>query len=334
MKPLRIFRMADAGGESGGSGGDGSAAAASAGGNGTLLASADSSSSSQQASASSAAASSGFAWAGNDGALNEKWIDQLPENLRGEDSLRVIKSIPDLAGSYVATKAMVGKRLEAPGEGATPEQIAAWRKTVGAPEKPEGYYSDDLKTYRPDNIPESLWNQETEKGFMAVAHKHHLPPGAVKEIMKFYGDTIAGDLRKSVEQQNTVLQAESDKLRKTWGGEFDTNLALAKRVAQTVGLKVDRVEDGKLIEAGDPIFTNARVVEAFAQIGRLISEDRIVKGDAASFNGSIQERIRDISDPKSQSVIAREYRGEMGTERQQQAQATYQRLLQTESAKK
>ena len=47
-----------------------------------------------------------------------------------------------------------------PGEGATPEQVAAWRKTVGAPEKPEGYrgdaktlLKDPAKFYKPKSRP-------------------------------------------------------------------------------------------------------------------------------------------------------------------------------------
>jgi hypothetical protein len=74
-----------------------------------------------------------------------------------------------------------------------------------------------------------------------------------------------------------------------------------------------------------PIFTNADVVQAFAKMGRLISEDKLVKGGAQSIATTIQSRISEILDPKSNSQIAREYRGEFGPERQM---ATQQQLHQ------
>jgi hypothetical protein len=259
---------------------------------------------------------SGWTWAKEDGALNDGWLDRLPGDLRGHASLKVIGSLPDLAKSYVETKSLVGKKLEMPGQGASPEQIAAWRKTVGAPERPEGYVGE-AKSLRPEAIPENMWDVESERKFLAVAHKHHLPPAAVKDILGFYGDSLANGLKASQQQEEVILQAETMKLRQTWAQDFNANLSMASRVAQTVGL------DPKT----HPIFTSAEVVQAFARIGKLLSEDKLVKGDAQGINGSIQERIREMTDFASTSVLAREYRGEFGPERQAQAQGQYHQLL-------
>lgn len=259
-----------------------------------------------------------FSWAKEDGTLSEGWLDKLTPELRGNPSLRVIGSVPDLAKSYVETKGLMGKRLEAPGEGATPEQITAWRKTVGAPEKPEGYYGE-AKTLRPEAIPENLWDTAGEKKFLEIAHKHHLPPAAVKEILGYYGESIAQNLQASQADESAVLQGETSKLRQAWGGDFEANLNVASRVAQTVGL------DPKT----HPIFTNADVVQAFARMGKLMSEDKLVRGDNVSISGSINERIRDITDSKSTSALAREYRGEFGPERQASAQQQLHQLMQS-----
>ena len=75
-----------------------------------------------------------------------------------------------------------------------------------------------------------------------------------------------------------------------------------------------------------PIFTSAEVVQAFAKFGKLLSEDKLVKGDSSGIDGSINARARDIVDPSSQSQMAREYRGEFGPERQAAAQATLHQL--------
>lgn len=257
-----------------------------------------------------------WTWADEGGKFSEGWLDKLPEELRGEASLKVVDSVGNLAKSYVATKKMVGKKLEAPGEGATPEQIAEWRKVVGAPDKPEGYYSDTVKSFRPENVPAEFWDEGSEKKFIAeVAHKHHLSPAAVKDILKFQGDITAQAVSKSGEGLEAARAAEAATLRKEWGADFDANAALARRVAQTVGLNADE------------FIQNAQTAIAFAKLGKLFSEDKLVKGDSSGISGSITERIRDIQDLKSQSVAAREYRGEFGAERQAAAQKQLHDLM-------
>jgi hypothetical protein len=139
----------------------------------------------------------------------------------------------------------------------------------------------------------------------------------VKDILDYYGGNIAKSLTASQEQQGAILQQEGAKLKQAWGGEYDGNLALAKRVAETVGLDPNT----------HPIFTTADGVQAFAKFGKLLSEDKLVKGDNQGINGSITAKIQDITDLKSTSQLAREYRGEFGPERQASAQSVYHQLL-------
>lgn len=282
-------------------------------GGGTLLSSAPA----QAAPVTTAPATTGgTSWIKDDGTFGEGWQSKLPEDIRNADSLKVMGSFTDLAKSYVATKAMVGKKLEAPREDATPEQIAAWRKTVGAPDDVQGYYGD-AKTLRPDSVPEALWNADSEKAFLAIAHKHHLPVAAVKDILAFQGEITGQAVQQSEAEFAKFKEGQIATLRKEWGGEFDGNIELAKRVAQTVGLDPMTNE----------MFQKADVVQAFAKLGKLFSEDKIVKGDTGRMAGSIQDRVRDITDPKSQSALARDYRGESGPERQAVAQKQLHELM-------
>jgi hypothetical protein len=256
-----------------------------------------------------------FRWADENGLFSERWTDRLPEEIRGHASLKAIGTVQDLAKSYIHTKGMVGAKLEAPGEQATPEQIANWRRVVGAPERPEGYLGT-AKSLRPEAIPEGLWDAEAEKGFLALAHRHHLPPAAVKDILGYHARLVETELGRSQTDEAAVLERETATLRSEWGHDFSAKLNVAARMAATVGLKTD-----------DPIFTSARVVKAFASMAALISEDRLVQGDARSaFGGSVQERIRDITDPGSTSQAARAYRGDYGEKAQQEAQTQLHQL--------
>ena len=310
--PIPIVRFnSDSGGVSGGD------PAAAGSGNGAFSSSQHVS---QPSSETGSTASAPWTWAKEDGSFNDGWAERLPEQIRGHASLKVIGSLPDLAKSYIETKAMIGKKLEAPAQNASPEQIAAWRKVVGAPDKLEGYYAD-RKSLRPDSIPEGLWDQKSEQRFVQLAHKHHLSPTAVKEILGFYGENVSDGLKASQQHETAHLHNEMSSLRQAWGREFDTNLHTAARVAQMVGL------DPK----SHPIFTSAEVVQAFARIGKLMSEDKLVTGSAGGILGSAADRIRDLTDPSSNSILAREYRGEFGAQRQSAAQAQYHQLLQSTS---
>lgn len=321
MKRPMFFFEGDGAGGTGGGGTAAAAAPAAGGASTTLLGDAAAAGGGQQQQAGGGQPGA-WSWAKEDGTFSEGWLDKLPGDLNGHASLRSIGNVPDLAKSYVETKKLIGTKLEMPGEGATPEAVAAWRKTVGAPEKPEGYLGD-AKSLRPEGIPEDQWDAAGEKEFLALAHKHSLPPGAVKDIMAFYGNSIAKGLQASQVQEGEVLKAEGAKLRQAWGGEFDANMQMAARVAQTVGL------DPKT----HPMFTSADAVQAFAKIGKLLSEDKLVKGDSQGVNGAVSDRIRDITDPKSASVSAREYRGEFGPERQAAAQALLHDLYSSQAQK-
>jgi hypothetical protein len=114
-----------------------------------------------------------------------------------------------------------------------------------------------------------------------------------------------------------MLAEQGNILRGAWGAEYEAKLSMAARVAHTVGL------DPKT----HPVFTDATVVQAFAKMGQLLAEDKLVRGDTQGVNGSLRDKIHDLTDPKSTSVLAREYRGEFGSERQGAAQAQYHQLL-------
>ena len=59
---------------------------------------------------------------------------------------------------------------------------------------------------------------------------------------------------------------------------------------------------------------------AMAKGAALISESRLVQGETVGFQGGIDQRIDDITNPKGTSELSRAYRGELGAERQASAQ--------------
>lgn len=225
--------------------------------------------------------------------------------------------VENLGKSYLETKKMVGVKLSPPHEGSTPEDVAKWRKTVGAPETPEGYG----ETLRPEGIPEQQWDTGTEKEFRAIAHKHHLTPAAVKEIMEFYGGTVTKGLEQFQAGEAAYVDQQITTLKTDWGQQYDRNLSLAKRFAITLGL-----------DPTDSAFNSAAMVKAMARGAQLISESSLKTGDSTGINGSVSNRIQEIIDPTSTTLLSRQYRGEMGAAQQQEAQAILHNLYKSQNA--
>lgn len=326
MKLPQFFFEADgAGGGGGGAAGAGAAGNGGAGGGTATLLSGAGAGAGAGDGQPGAGAGTGAAesWVDSSGKFTEKWLNVLPEDIRGHPALKSMGTMQDLAKSYIHTKGLVGSKLDYPGEGASPEAIASWRRTVGAPESPEGYLGKE-GTLRPESIPEDFWNKDAEKGFLAVAHKHHLPPGAVKDILGFQASLIEAELGKSEEVKAQTLANEKTTLQKEWGSDFEARLNIVARMAATVGLKTD-----------DPIFTNSRVCKAFHAMATLVSEDRLVQGDEkTALGGSVAERIRDIQDPTSTSQLAKQYQGLLGDALQKEAQALLHQLMASQQTKK
>ena len=85
-----------------------------------------------------------------------KWIDQLPENLRGNEKLTRFERIQDLGTAFLDLDGKYEKDIrelvKIPGEDATDEDRATFFTKLGRPEKPEDY-----------EITETSWPEEADK---------------------------------------------------------------------------------------------------------------------------------------------------------------------------
>ncbi len=234
-----------------------------------------------------------------DGSFAPGWLDALGPELKGNPSLSTVPSLKALADSYLQTKSLVGKKFQAPSESSTPEEIAAWRKNVGAPETPDGY--GDL---RPEDFPEDQWDGESAKALAGIAHKHHLPASAVKDIIGLHAEQVKGSLAKYQADEAAFKAAGLETLKKEWGAEFDQKALAAKTFAKSLGLDPD-----KTMEFASPDF-----VLAMARGHKLLMGDTLIPGAAPGVSGGIQSRISDLQ-------RSPEYLGERGEQAQLAAQS-------------
>lgn len=222
-----------------------------------------------------------------DGTFAEGWHTKaLGAEYNGP--LAGVKSVADvdkmLRDNIAAARAKTDGMVRVPGEGAKPEEIAAFRKALGVPDTAEGYGA-----LRPETIPEGVWDADAEKALQSVAHKHNLTPAALKDIVGLYAGQIDGQMKMGEAQAKEFVAGETSKLRGEWGDSFEPNVRNVVRLAATVGL-----------DPTNPIFQSADVVRAFHRITSMMSEDKLINGATVNLAVSPQEQAKDVmTNPKN-----------------------------------
>jgi len=235
-------------------------------------------------------------WIGADGKIDKTAYDRLPEHLKPHAELfKRFDTDEALLQTLAHQSSLIGKKGLMPlPPGASEKDKAEFnqriREIMRVPEKPEGY---GLK--RPENVPAELWNDDYAKGVSEIAHKHNLSPEALQDLAKFDSEFAVKNHGESQGALQKSFETEKANLQTKWGGEFAKNVSLASRAARTLGLDPE----------ADPIFRNARVVEAFAKMGAMVSDDRLVSGEGqGSTGGNDNQRAQDIINNKANPLNA------------------------------
>ena len=224
---------------------------------------------------------------GPDGSFTEGWHQKaLGPDYNGP--LAGARTLPDvdkmLRDSMAAARQKTAGMVRVPSENAKPEEVAEFRKALGVPEKP-----DDYGDLRPDTIPPEMWDPESSKALSQIAHKHNLPPAAIKEIVGLYAGQIDKQVKLGEAQQAQYMAGEVAILQKAWGNQFSENINIATRVAATIGL-----------DPKDPALQNSTMVQALRRVGDLISGDKLVNGATIGLSGSPKDQAQAImTDPSN-----------------------------------
>lgn len=229
--------------------------------------------------------------------LEGDWRADLPDDLkdtakRFTSKADAIRAIQDLRKRE--------SQVRVPGKNATPEEVSAYRKAIGIPEKAEEYEFPKLKD---EELTDEV--KESRAAWSKRFHDLEVPKKTAKALI----DYLAEDSEKFQESQVKADKAFAEKqeaaLRSEWkGDEYDRNKTLANRafaeVANRAGLTLDELTK---IETKDGRFLmdRAEVIRMFAAIGREMSEGSIGPTLTEGEKETLDDQIRSIRSQQAEA---------------------------------
>jgi hypothetical protein len=173
--------------------------------------------------------------------------------------------------------------VQAPGEGAAPEEIAAYRQSLGIPETPEAY-----------SFPGDFG--DTDKpvidGFKAIAHAANMAPAQVEAVAKWYGEFQQQVVEQQVATNNAAVRELRNQLIEEMGPrDFERGAQLANQFLSDKGaldLASMKMENGVKLGA------HHAFVKLMMGLARDYSSDDLVAAVEAPNSQSVDARIDEI----------------------------------------
>jgi hypothetical protein len=198
------------------------------------------------------------------------WRDTITD----ADGKKFAESSADLnhfVGRALDMRKQLAKAIVPPGKDAKPEEVAAYRKAIGVPDAPEGY------TFTTPAGREVTDADKAFQGTMAkLFHGANVSAEQAKMLNEGWNQLVDATLAAEIEADKAFAASSETTLRGKWQGpEYDRNRAIASRAAEkALG---DNFEAAKQIQTKDGRFVldHPILVEAFANIGREMGEDRM-----------------------------------------------------------
>ena len=160
-------------------------------------------------------------------AAPQTWHDNWRNDMAGGDEkfmkqLDRFGSPTDVFKSYREVQSKLSSQpaaLEKPGEDSTPEQISAYRESIGVPESVDGYNLDSEDgTVIGEDVKEKL------DGYLEYAHANNVPQDQVKSTVDwFLKDVEAAEQSRKTANDEARIEGTAE-LRSEWGGEFQGNM--------------------------------------------------------------------------------------------------------------
>lgn len=210
------------------------------------------------------------------------WRASLPDDIKGEESLKVIHDIPSLAKSYLNAQKMIGAdKIGVPSKHWSDDDWQMFYNKIGRPEldKYEVALPKDAKFIDPELV----------KELKPIAHKMGVMPKQLEKIVEWYEAKNGANAKQAEEATLKEIETNLGNLKKEWGVAYEDKLNYAKNV-----LKEHAPPELIDLINKDPITgNNPHLIKLLNKVGEILyKEGNIPEGGTTSGKHTPEEALR------------------------------------------
>jgi hypothetical protein len=187
------------------------------------------------------------------------WTQQVSKEIRENPELArelaPFEKLDDLVKAHFDQK----KKSAIPGRDAKPEDVAAFWKALGYPEKPDGYTLASNPTFADKNA----------GTFLTAAHAARLTDEQASALWKEVSSNQARLIQSRQEAQQAELNSTMDALKKEYGDKFTYAVELFDRAVGNTGTENSALMQ-QLLDSG--LVGNQTIIKAFIALGEARQE--------------------------------------------------------------
>lgn len=182
------------------------------------------------------------AYLGENGVLQDGWMDNLAEELREDETLKNTKDIHGLSSQLVNAQKQLGTAIQIPKDDATPEQKAEFHQKMGCPKTIEGY-----ELVKPTDMPEGMDYREDLMGAMtAIAFGEGASKSLMQKLATGFNQWQVENFKTQKAKQEKDISDIFDKneaaLKVEWGTDFDKNIEITNKLTAQIPELMDIVK--------------------------------------------------------------------------------------------
>lgn len=148
------------------------------------------------------------------------------------------------------------------------EELAAWRKDNGIPDKPEGYKLEGM------DIPKE--DKAIIDGFLKAAHGAHFSPDQAKVAVQSYYAELGRQEEARAAKDDEERKGALDSLNEEWGASFRRNVNMVDGLLSKFPESVRDLIKSARLPNGTALFNNADAVRGFAALALELNPAMVV----------------------------------------------------------
>ena len=208
----------------------------------------------------------------------------------------------DMAEAFLSLRNKMSTAINVPGEDATAEDVADFRKKMGVPERADGY---ELVGPGEDGAMDEGFKTKMSEAL----HKANATPEQAQIMNAAYNEFGVEFQAAQVTADENFAKENDENLRQKWGDAYERNKTAATAFANDDRIWGEFVDAAKEIELANGRFLldHPIILEAFAKGGLRLSADRLRTGVTTEQNSNLQEELNGLYDKMNGENAERGY---------------------------